>query len=206
MNDRNADQQGAQLRWKLIFGSMSLVLLTLSGPSDAAAAMPKLDLHAVPVPAPTFSHLPAGWRAFSTPGELTPAGAQTSVFATSWPYRLATVDGPAGSMSANAVLVSVSLIRRNPGKHSGSLCRRTPRLSGYPPVRHLPVDLPATTAATLDGTAWPEYRSFGRLGNSYNFEVRVDISTRRPSVKLLRLARLAVAAIRFPRWPTPTTC
>ena len=63
-----------------------------------------------------------------------------------------------------------------------------------------------TTKATLEGSAWPEYRTFGRLGESYNFEVRVDISSRRPSAELLRLARLAVAAIKFPRWPTPTTC
>jgi hypothetical protein len=146
------------------------------------------------------------WRAFATPGDLTPRGAQAGVFATSWPYQLPTIDGPAGSMPANAILVNVWLILSNPGKRTGNLCDRTPHLAGYPPVRSLPVQLPATTAATLEGTAWPEYRSFGRLGTSYNFEVRVDISNQHPSAKLLRLARLAVSAIEFPRWPTPTTC
>jgi hypothetical protein len=183
------------------------VMLAVTATAAHAVAPPsKLDLHAVPVPPPTFSHLPSRWRSFATSGDLTPSGGQAGAFATSWPYRLATIDGPGGSIPRNAILVNVSLIRSNPGKRTGSLCSRTPHLAGHPPIRNLPLQLPSTTTATLDGTRWPEYRAFGRLGNSYNFEVRVDISNRHPSPKLLDLARRVVAGIRLPRWPTPTIC
>jgi hypothetical protein len=189
--------------WTLVSVS---ALLALTAVAANASAPPKLDLRAVPVPPPTFSRLPPGWRAFAPAGDLTPHGVQAGVFATSWPYLLTTVDGPAGSMPRDAVLVNVWLSRSKPGKQSGSLCGRTPHLASYPPVRSLPLNLPTSTTATLDGPAWPEYRVFGRLGESYNFEVRVDVSSRHPSSKLLRLARLVVAAIEFPRWPTPTNC
>jgi hypothetical protein len=189
-----------------VFGSISALLAVTAAAAHAAAPQPKLDLRAVPVRAPTFSYLPATWRAFATPGDLTPRGAQAGAFATSWPFRLTTVDGPAGSMPADAILVNVSLIRTNPSKQIGSLCERTPHLASHPPVHRLPLRLPMTTAATLEGTAWPEYRVFGRLGDSYNFDVRVDISSQRPSARLLRLARLVVAHVNLPRWPTPTTC
>jgi hypothetical protein len=191
---------------------MRLVTLVAALPAltavaaHGAAPLPKLDLRAVALAPPTFSRLPSGWRSFTTWGDLTPRGGQTSALATSWPYRLNTVDGPGGSIPANAILITVSLIRHNPGTQSGNLCRQTPRLTGYAPVGVLPLRLPATTTATLDGTPWPEYRVFGRLGNSYNFEVRVDISSRHPSTGLLRRARSAVAAIKLPRWPTPATC
>ncbi len=93
----------------------------------AAAAPAKLDLRAVPVPAPTFSFMPESWQSFATPGDLTPRGAQAEAFATSWRYRLTTIDGPAGSIPRDAILASVSLIRTNPGKETGSLCARTAR-------------------------------------------------------------------------------
>jgi hypothetical protein len=182
-------------------------LLALAAATAHAAAPPdKLDLKAVPVPAPALSYVPPGWRTFAAPGDLTPRGAQADVFATSWPYRLTTIDGPAGSMPRHAILVSVSLIRSNSGKQTGSLCGRTPSLAGHPAVSSLPLSLPAKTTATLDGTAWPEYRIFGRLGASYNFEVRVDVSSLHPSAGLLRLARRVVTGIDLPQWPTPTSC
>jgi hypothetical protein len=206
VNSSRSDNPADSLRALRTFGWI-LALLVLSAVSAyAAAAQPKLDLRAVSVPPPTFSHLPAGWRTFATPGDLTPSGAQAGAFATSWPFRLATIDGPAGSMPPDAILVNVSLIRRNPGKRTGSLCGQTPHIPGYASVRDLPIHLPAITTAVLEGTTWPEYRVFGRLGASYNFEVRVDISTQHPSADLLRSAQLAVATINFPLWPTPKTC
>jgi hypothetical protein len=189
-----------------MLASNVVVLALVATAAHAVAPMPELDLNAVSVPPPSFSHLPSRWRSFATSGDLTPSGAQAGAFATSWPYRLATIDGPAGSIPSNAILVNVSLIRSNPGKQTGSLCSRTPHLADHPPIRNLPLQLPPTTTATLDGTPWPEYQAFGRLGNSYNLEVRVDISNRHPSPKLLDLAQRVVAAIRLPRWPTPTIC
>jgi hypothetical protein len=188
----------------VVWVSALLPLTTAAG--HAATPPPKVDLRAVPVPPPRFSHLPPRWRSFATSGDLTPRGAQSGVFATSWPYRLTTVDGPGGSIPPNAILVNVSLIRSNPGNGPAASAAEHPTSPATSLIHTLPLRLPTTTTATLDGTAWPEYRVFGRLGNSYNVEVRVDISNRHPSAELLRLARLAVAAIEFPRWPTPTTC
>jgi hypothetical protein len=182
-----------------------LLPLALLAPAAYGAA-PVLDLQAVPVAAPTFSSLPAGWRSFTTPGDLTPRGAQTGALAVSWPFRLATVGGPAGAMPRNAVLVTVSLFRLNAGGMHGSLCDTTPTLAGHPGLRALPLRLPATTSATLEGTSWPEYRIFGRLDGSYDFEVRVDIGARDPSPRLRRLAERVVSAIVLPRWPRPAAC
>ncbi len=52
----------------------------------------------------------------------------------------------------------------------------------------------------------PEYRIFGRIGESYNFEVRVVIDRHRPTRTLLANAQRVVSAIRFPHWPTPARC
>ncbi len=74
-------------------------------------------------------------------------------------------------------------------------------------MRSASIRLQATTTAVLaDGTSWPEYRIFGRVDESYNVEVRIDISSRHPSAALLRVARRVVAGIDLPRWPTPAVC
>jgi hypothetical protein len=89
----------------------------------------------------------------------------------------------------------------------GNLCRRTPHLADYPLVRKLPLHLPRTTAHTFEGADnIPEYRILGRIGESYNFEVRVVIDRHRPTRALLAAAQRGVSAIRFPRWPTPARC
>jgi hypothetical protein len=116
MNWRGAGDPVARFSRVRTLVSVSALLALTAVAANAAAPPPKLDLRAVPVPPPTFSHLPPKWRAFATPGDLTPRGAQAGVFATSWPYRLTTVAGPAGSMPRDAVLVNVFLIRSNPGK------------------------------------------------------------------------------------------
>ena len=126
------NREGHKLR---IVVWMSVLLAITTAAAHAATPASKLDLRAVPVPPPMFSSLPPRWRSFATSGDLTPRGAQAGVFATSWPYRLTTVDGPGGSMPPNAILVNVSLIRSNPGTQTGSLCGRTPHIAGYPPRR-----------------------------------------------------------------------
>lgn len=74
-------------------------------------------------------------------------------------------------------------------------------------MRSLPLRLPRTTTATFEGSPEiPEYQVFGRIGESYNFEVRVDINTPRPSAAMLNTAQHAVAAIDYPRWPNPLRC
>jgi hypothetical protein len=185
----------------LLLAAAAAVLTTTAD----AATSPRLDVHAVPVPAPAFAKLPAGWRAYATPGDLTPSGAWAGTFATSWRYRLATPEGPAGSMPGGAVLVQVWLSRSNAGRSGPSLCGRTPHIPGHPEVK-LPLRLPATTTATDMSGAWPEYRIFGRLGNQYNLEVRVDVTSHHPTKELLARAAKVVAQIELPRWPRPASC
>jgi hypothetical protein len=162
---------------------------------------------AIVVPAPSFRALPHGWRQFNdAPDFLTRRGANAGAVATSWRYRPSSV-GWAGSLPRDGIVVSVNLIRRNPGNAVGNLCGRTPHLRDYPLVRKLPLRLPRTTTHTLEGADdIPEYRIFGRIGESYNFEVRVMIDRQRPTRVLLAAAQRGVSAIRFPRWPTPARC
>jgi hypothetical protein len=162
---------------------------------------------AIVVPAPSFKALPRGWRQFNdAPDFLTRRGANAGAFATSWRYRQNSF-GWARSLPRDGIVVSVYLIRRNPGKTVGNLCGRTPHLRDYPLVRKLPLRLPRTTTHTFEGADdIPEYRIFGRIGESYNFEVRVVIARHRPTGALLAAAQHVVAAIRFPRWPTPARC
>ena len=87
-----ATEGAARYRWSF---DVSKLLAVTTAAAHAATPPSKLDLRALPVPPPTFSSLPPNWRSFATPGELTPRGARAGVFATSWPYRLATFDGPA---------------------------------------------------------------------------------------------------------------
>jgi hypothetical protein len=162
---------------------------------------------AIVVPAPSFKGLPHSWRQFNdAPDFLTRRGANAGAVATSWRYR-PNSSGWAGSLPPDGIVVSVNLIRRNPGKTVGNLCGRTPHLRDYPLVRKLPLRLPLTTTHTFDGADdIPEYRIFGRIGDSYNFEVRVVIARHRPTPALLAAAQRGVSAIRFPRWPTPAHC
>ncbi len=137
---------------------------------------------------------------------LTRRGANAGAFATSWPYRPNSF-GWAGSLPKDGTVVSVYLIRRNPGRRVGNLCGRTPHLPDYPLVRKLPLHLPRTTVHTFEGADdIPEYRIFGRIGESYNFEVRVVIDRHRATRALLATAQRVVSAIRFPHWPTPARC
>ena len=158
------------------------------------------------VPAPRFAQLPSGWTQLRTPGVLTIHGANASAYALSWKYR-PTWDGWASHMPRGGIAVTVLLIRREPGSATGAnLCRTAPHLPGHPP-RRLPLHLPATTTATLEGApGTPEYRVFGRFRDSYAFEVRVDIRDPHPTAALLATARRVVAGIVFPLWPSRTHC
>jgi hypothetical protein len=149
-----------------------------------------------------------GWRQFNdAPDLLTRRGANASAYALSWPYRPNSL-GWAGAMPRDGIAASVYLIRRDVGAATGlNLCRYTPHLSAYPLVRKLPLHLPSTTTDTLEGAPnIPEYRVFGRIGESYNVEVRVDINNPRPGAALLSAAQRAVSAISFPRWPNKDRC
>jgi hypothetical protein len=154
-----------------------------------------------------FTNLPGGWRAFDHDfGRLTGRGADVSSYALSWSYE----PGPFGwanTMPPGAIAVNVILIRRAPSKARLNLCANAPHLHGYPKIRRLPLRLPRTTTDRLEGQPRvPEYRVFGRMDDSYNVDLRVDINTPHPDASTLRTAQAVVSAIRFPPWPRLQSC
>ena len=156
------------------------------------------------VHAPTFSYRPRGWH-FSDHdfGVLTRRGADVQSDAFSFrPYRY----GWALRFPRNGIAVTVHLIRRSADPQA-NLCGQVPPWPGFPPIRRLPLRLPRTTTDRLEGAPGVvEYRVFGRFGNSYNVDLRVDVNRLRPTSAMLRRAQEIVSGIRFPRWPTPKRC
>ena len=189
--------------------SVAVLVVLAGGATTANGALRHAQgSAALVVPAPRFVRLPGGWRQFNdSPNLLTRRGANASAYALSWAYHPNSL-GWAGSIPRDGIAVSVYVIRREVGAATGlNLCRYTPHLSAYPLVRRLPLRLPSTTTATLEGAPKiPEYRVFGRIGESYNFEVRVDINRAHPGAALLKAAQRAVSAISFPRWPNKDHC
>jgi hypothetical protein len=88
-----------------------------------------------------------------------------------------------------------------------NLCLHTPHLADAPPIRRLPLRLSRTTGSRLEGAPdVPEYRVFGRMGEMYNVDLRVDINDPHPTRSMLRAAQQVVSGLRFPVWPRRRTC
>jgi hypothetical protein len=117
----------------------------------------------------SFSHLPAGWRAFSGDGAT----------ALSWPYR-PNSSGWAPAMPKNGIAVNVFFLRT--------------KTAHYPALRLV---LPKKPATTLEGAPdTPEYRIHGRVGGR-DVEVWVDIRRPHPTNAQRRIAQRVVSGIRF---------
>ena len=153
-----------------------------------------------------FTHLPTGWEKLpTTPAVLTPAGADTESTALSWHYKPSSF-GWATGMPRNGIAVNVILMRGTSGPRI-NLCHDTPHVHGSPKIKNFPLQLPSRANGALEGaTNVPEYRIFGRLDNSYNIDLRVDIKNRQPTVRMLRTAQAIVGRIHFPLSPRPIHC
>lgn len=176
----------------------------------AALAAPALATPAATTVAPvTLPKLPAGWTAWSArPFLLKPHGTHVETTITSWGYRFsAPGPGPGNAVPAGGIMIDISLLRSQANRsHRVNLCSTAPVISGYPRVT-LPLALPKTTTATLEGTPRvKEFRVFGRYRNLYNFEVRVDVDTRRPIGPRWSVAERVLSGLRFPNWPTRRSC
>jgi hypothetical protein len=154
----------------------------------------------------TFAYRPHGWRVFDRDfAYLTRRGADVESVALSWPYR-PNQFGWATRMPPNGVAVTVHLIRRSADPRA-NLCGGVPHWPGAPRIRRLPLRLPSTTSDRLEGAPGVlEYRVSGRMDESYNVDLRVDVNRLRPTRVMLRRAQAIVSAIRFPRWPRPKRC
>ncbi len=154
-----------------------------------------------------FRRLPHGWRAFqNVAGLLTRGGADVNSYALSWAYK-PNPYGWANQMPGDGIAVNIILSRRSPGSSRTNLCWNTPHLAGFAKIRHLPLRLPRMTSARQEGQPnIPEYRVFGRIDESYNVDLRVDINNPRPTAAMLRRAQSVVSHIRFPTWPRLRRC
>ena len=136
----------------------------------AALAAPALATPAATTVAPvTLPKLPAGWTAWSArPFLLKPHGTHVETTITSWGYRFsAPGPGPGNAVPAGGIMIDISLLRSQANRsHRVNLCSTAPVISGYPRVT-LPLTLPKTTTATLEGTPRvKEFRVFGHTGTS----------------------------------------
>jgi hypothetical protein len=145
-----------------LVGLFIVVSLALAGLAGASANAPP--------PLVSFSHLPAGWRAFS---------GDNGAYALSWRYRPDRY-GWAPSMPKNGIAVNVFF--------------PITKTAHYPPLRLVLPKAPATNLKAAPDT--PEYRIHGRVSGR-DVEVWVDIRRLHPTKPQLRVAQRVVAAIRF---------
>jgi hypothetical protein len=161
----------------------------------------------VQVSAVTVPTLPHGWTTLSSaPYILRPRGTQAETILTSWRYR-ASPFGPAGSIPPGGIMIGIRQLRSQVyGSANVNLCHDTPNLPGYPTIAP-PLNLPGTTTSTLEGSPHVmEFRIFGRHRDYYDFEVRVDIDTRRPVTPSWQIADRVVRGLLFPAWPRVGDC
>jgi hypothetical protein len=155
-----------------------------------------------------LTHLPLGW---TTPDSRYArlsrhGGASTYSDALNWRYKPSQY-GWASQIPRDGIAVSIILFRGSGNDPFLNLCRYTPHLSGFPKIRRLPLRLPKITGGSLEGAPKVlEYRVFGRMGESYNVDLRVDVNSLHPGTAMLRRAQSVVSQIRFPTWPRLKHC
>jgi hypothetical protein len=191
-------------RQTALFALVSAVLL-----APPAFAVGYLVLRSSPATAPPVSlpPLPAGWTIVTDSSQRLQSTSNTNVqtLITSWHYRT-TYNGPASVIPPGGTMISVTLSRDQNYARKVNLCETTARLPQFPPWTP-PLTLPRTTTNILDGTpSVKEFRVLGRYRNSYNFEIRVDVDTRRPAKPRWVIAESIIRGLRFPQWPTHRAC
>jgi hypothetical protein len=193
--------------------SASLLVLVLPAASlpGFAVALPKgqpTSATAIIVRPAKFNHLPPGWTALDSHSGTLSRHRPASTYrdALSWRYR-PTQHGWASQIPWNGIAVSIILFRGSGNEPFLNLCRFTPHLSGFPRIRRLPLRLPRNPGGSLEGAPnVSEYRVFGRMDESYNVDLRVDVNSPHPSRALLRRAQSVVSHVRFPTWPRLKRC
>ena len=74
-------------------------------------------------------------------------------------------------------------------------------------IRRLPLRLPGTTSHRLEGDSRVlEFHVAGRMDESYNVDLRVDVNRLHLGAAMLRRAQAVVSGLRFPRWPKLKRC
>jgi hypothetical protein len=183
------------------------VAFVVAFPSGAVERLRVGEATPISIAAVKFTSLPSGWHAFDDEvGALTRRGGETDSYALSWDYR----PGPGGwatAMPRRGIAVQVLLLRSRPDGLRINLCLHTPHLADSSPIRGLPLRLPRTTGSRLKGAPRvPEYRVFGRMGEMYNVDLRVDINDPHPTRSMLDAAQHVVSGLRFPVWPRRRSC
>jgi hypothetical protein len=140
-----------------------------------------------------FESLPPGWHQFDEGVQQRgPCRAIAYTLAANWRADRAGSHGWASDMPPDGIAISIGLF--------GPI-REGERHPEYLPVGEFPLELPLTTASTLEGSPEvPEYRVFGRT-QDYLVEVRADINNPAPRRALVEEARSVVRRLRLPDWP-----
>lgn len=189
------------------FAAIVACLVVLLVPSAIAVGHLVLET-SPPLAAPVhLPRLPPGWTVVTASSQyLRSTGTHVQTLITSWHYRPSEF-GPASAIPPGGTMLSVALLRA-PGSQlrTVNLCETTAVEPGYP-RRTPPLTLPRTTTDTLEGAPHiKEFRVFGRYRSSYDFEVRVDIDTRRPVGPRWHTAERIISGLSFPRWPATENC
>ncbi|MDE3132375.1 MAG: hypothetical protein KGL16_14585 [Acidobacteriota bacterium] len=183
-------------------------LAALLAPPAFALGYLVLKSSAATASAVSLPPLPAGWTVVVNNSQRLKPDNNTNVetLITSWRYR-PTYNGPASVIPPGGIMIDVTLSRdQSYGKRTVDLCETTASLPQFPP-RTPPLTLPRTTTSTLEGQPHvKEFRVLGRYLDSYNFEIRVDIDTRRSVGPRWALAETITRGLGFPRWPMSKTC
>ena len=141
-----------------------------------------------------FGSLPPGWRQFDDLVQRRgPCHVVANSLAANFPADRARSHGWAAALPPDGIAVTVSLI--------GPVIPEDERRADYPPADERPLELPRTTASSLEGSPdVPEYRVFRRTPD-YLVEVRADINNPEPGAALLDEAQAVVRRLRLPDWP-----
>jgi hypothetical protein len=167
-------------------------LLVLAGCSSDPPAAP--TRHQAEVRRAAFSRLPPGWRQFDDVVQRRgPCHVIANSLAANFPADKAGSYGWAAAMPPDGIAITVSLI--------GPVIPEDQRRADYPRADAAPLELPRTTASSLEGSPEvPEYRAFRRTPD-YLVEVRADINNPEPGAGLLDEAQSAISRLNLPDWP-----
>jgi hypothetical protein len=154
------------------------------------------------VPTARFVHPPSGWKFFSDePVLLGPAGAQTSVYATSWDFRPSTPGGWGSNLPSNGAGFSISLTRHT-NRATGRSCGYPVNAHDYRLYRRLTIRFRDLVHGPSDDN--PRHLAFSlraNLRHEYLLDLFLTFGSRTPTMSLQRAVDEALSAIVLPAWP-----
>jgi hypothetical protein len=132
---------------------------------------------------------------------LGPAGAQSSVYATSWDFRPDTPGGWGGNLPSNGAGFAI-LLTRHATSATGRSCGYPVNARGYPLYRRLTIRFRDLVNGPSDDN--PRHLGFSfraNLRHEYRLDLFLTFGSRTPTISLQRVVQKALSAIVLPAWP-----